>query len=241
MRLKYSIEAGLFFKDQNRDRGVIVSYRKWRLGFLQQSFKKYKPEAASIFIDRYARLHTVYRDESYGIKEFEYNLDEAKEFGDLFICDHIHFFDLSGQTNEHTEISQLMKKIRSLNLFYSKPFIVIAHLRKQIEGILPNLEDFMGSSDIGKIATLAIMLAKDPNGYDPKTQTQRTIFSIPKARTGGLGNLVGIQDYSITHQGYIPKYLLARVGAKNDKIDYLKTEDMPEWAKSATQPQSKTT
>lgn len=236
MRLRYSIEASLFFKDQNRDRTVIISYRKWRLGFLVDAFKKYKSEAVSIFIERYATLHTVYRDQYYGVKEFERSLDEAKEFGDLFLVDHLHFMDLMGQTNEHQEVSSIMRKIRELNLFYSKPFIVIAHLRKHIEGILPGLEDFMGSSDIGKIATVCIMLAKDPQGYDAKNQMQKTIISIPKARTGGLGNLVGMLDYSIQHQGYVPRYTLARTVKGNEKVEALKDIEIPEWATRAKSP-----
>lgn len=236
MRLRYAIEASLFFKDQNRDRGVVISYRKWRLGFLQQAFKKYKEEAVTIFIQRYSTLHTVYRDQYYGINEFEKSLDEAKDFGDLFIVDHLHFFDLNGSGNEHQEVSAIMRKIRELNLFYSKPFIVIAHLRKHIEGILPGLEDFMGSSDIGKIATVCVMLAKDPQGYDAKNQLQKTIISIPKARTGGLGNLVGMLDYSIQHQGYIPRYTLARTCKGNEKVELLKQDELPEWAEKAKTP-----
>jgi replicative DNA helicase len=234
MRLRYSIEASLFFKDQNRDRGVTISYRKWRLGFMTQHLKKYREEGISIFIQRYATLHTVYRGESYGLKDFERSLDEAKDFGDIFIVDHLNFFDLMGNANsEHSEVSGIMKRIRALNLFYSKPFIVIAHLRKNIEGLVPATEDFMGSSDIGKIATMCVMLARDPQGYDPKTQTQKTIISIPKARTGGFGNLVGVLDYSIQHQGYIPRYKLARVSKGNDKVESISNEEIPDWASKA--------
>jgi len=160
MRLRYSIEAHLYFKDQNRNRALTVNYRKWRLGLLQNDFKKYKEEAISIFIQRYSSLHTVYRTEQYGIKDFERNLDEAKEFGDLFIADHLHFFDLESGKNENSEVGAIMKKIRSLNLFYNKPFIVLAHLRKNEQVMVPSLQDFHGTSDIGKIATVAVMLSR---------------------------------------------------------------------------------
>lgn len=232
MRLRYSIEAGLFFKDQFRDRTISVSYRKWRLGFLQDAFRKYKEESIHLFTQRYGTLHTVYRTESYGVKDFERTLEEAKDFGDLFILDHLHFFDLERQGQENSEVSAIMKKIRSLNLFYSKPFIVIAHLRKNIDTTVPSLEDFMGSSDIGKMCTVAVMLAKDPEGYDVKNQLQKTIISIPKARTGGLGNLVGCLDYSMQHQGYLPRYYLSRVLQFRDKekIERIANEEIPDWA-----------
>jgi replicative DNA helicase len=233
MRLRYSIEAGLYFRDQNRDRNVHVNYRNWRLGFLTTALKRYKDEAINIFHERYANLNTVYRDEVYDINEFQRNLEEAKEWGDIWILDHLHYFDLHGTDNEHSQVSRIMKQIRSLNLYYNKPFIVIAHLRKNIEGFLPTTEDFMGSSDIGKVATVCCMIAKDPDGYDPKTGIQKTIFSIPKSRTGGLGNLCGIMSYSTRHQGYFPDYRLGRVFKSNEKYDEIKEDEYPDWAKNA--------
>lgn len=234
MRLKYSIEAGLYFRDSNRNYSLEVNYRRWRLGLLLQDFRKYKEEAASIFVQRYGLLHTVYRDENYSIRDFMLSLEEAKEFGELFIVDHLHYFDLDGGMSEHSEVSQIMKKIRSLNLYQNKPFIVIAHLRKNIEGVIPSLEDFMGSGDIGKVCTVSVMLAKSPEGYDVKNQIQKTIISIPKARTGGLGNLVGELEYSVKHQGYLQKYSLARVLKFRDKekIERISDDERPTWAVS---------
>ena len=234
MRLRYEIEAGLFFRDINRDRTLHVDYRKWRLGFLTSALKKYREEALTVFFERYKTLHTVYRSESYGIKEFEDTLVEAKDFADLVIVDHLHFFDLEGAGSEHSEVSRIMKRIRTLNLFFNKPFIVIAHLRKNLHTIVPSLEDFMGSSDIGKVCTVSVMLAKDPEGYDVKNQIQKTIISIPKSRTGSLGNLVAQVDYSIKHQGYLPQYRLAKALTFRDKekLEVISSEEKPEWAKS---------
>lgn len=233
MRLRYSIEASLYFKDQNRDRSIVISYRKWRLGFLQQALKQYKEEAIGIFIQRYSRLHTVYRTEYYDIKSFERTLDETKDFGELFILDHLMFFDLESGPNENSQVSVIMKRIRTMNLYLNKPFIVVAHLRKNIEGLIPGLEDFMGSSDIGKMCTVAVMLAKDTSGYDAKNQMQKTIISIPKARTGALGNLVGITEYSLRHQMYLPNYTLARVTGLNNRIEELNGEELPDWSTKA--------
>jgi replicative DNA helicase len=235
MRLKYQCLAGLYFRDQNRDRSVTVSYRKWRLGFLTQVLKKYAEEAIVIFTQRYATLYTVYRHEHYDVTDLERTLEEAKDFGDLFLFDHLSYADQIGHENETAHMSKLIKKIRSLNLYYNKPFVVVAHLRKGIEGIVPQLEDIYGSSDVGKNCTVAFMVAKDPEGYDAKNQLQKTIISIPKARTGGLGNLVAQVDYSIQHQMYLPRYSLARVIKYKDKekIERLDVSEYPEWCSQA--------
>jgi replicative DNA helicase len=234
MRLKYSILASLYFKDQNRNRGITISYRKWRLGFLREDLKQYNEEAISIFYQKYATLHTVYRHEHYDVNDLERTLEEAKDFGDLFLFDHLSYADQIGNENETAHMSKLIKKIRSLNLYYNKPFVVVAHLRKGIDGIIPQLEDIYGSSDVGKNSTVTFMVAKDPEGYDVKNQLQKTIISIPKSRTGSLGNLVAKVDYSIQHQMYLPSYSLARVVKYKDKeqIHDLTEDEYPEWAKN---------
>ena len=232
LRLRYAVEAGLYFKDQHRDRTVSVNYRNWRLGFLKQAMKKYREESIHIFLQRYHKLHTVYRGEQYGYRELERTFDECREFADLIIVDHLHFLDLDGK-DTHQEISKLMKKIRNLNLHYSKPVIALAHLRKDIIGSVPALEDFLGSGDIGKVATTAIMISKEPNGYDARNQIQKTIISIPKSRTGALGNVVGCIDYSIKHQGYVNQYTLQRClkHRDNEKFEALNNDEIPDWAK----------
>lgn len=231
MRLRYEIEAGLFFADQNRNKSIVVNYRSWRMGKLKAAFVKYRDQAVHEFTQRFATLNTVYRDKDFGLKELEYMLDEAKDFGELFIFDHLHYFDLETGENENSQVSRLIKKIRELNLFYSKPFIVIAHIRKHVEGLIPDQEDFMGSSDIYKNATAIAMMTPKPDGYDATAQTQDTIFSVPKLRTGALGNLVGIQKYSLRHQMYVPGFRLARALKRGEKLEEISKVDWPDWAK----------
>lgn len=233
MRLRYQIESSLFFKDQDRDKSVKVNYRLWRFGQLKKAFDKYKVEATGIFIDRYRDLMTVYIEEHFGAVELKEVLKQSEKDVDLVVLDHLHYLDLQAGNDKNSQISAMMKEIRRLNLFYNKPFVVVAHLRKDVAGILPQLEEFMGSSDIGKIATTCIMIAPKPEGYDSRLQTQDTCISIPKSRTGGFGNLCGIVKYSLTHQQYLMGYKIARGSRLNDKIDIIKEEDYPDWAKKS--------
>ena len=230
MRLMYQIEAGLFFKDTERS-PVDMSYRNWRFGLVKGALKKYSDEAQFQFKDQFQSLCTVYRNKSFGLRELENILERAKDWADIVILDHLHYFDMQVRgADKYQAESELIKRIRDLNLFYNKPFFVVAHLRKDIQGMVPGLEDFMGSSDIGKNATTCVMITPDYEGYDAKNAIQKTIFSVPKSRTGGFGNICGVLDYSIRHQCYLLGYRLGRASAKNDKVALLDEGDYPSWA-----------
>lgn len=231
MRLLYQIETGLFFRDQAKELGHIINYRNWRLGLLDSPLARYKAEAYKVFCENYATLTTVYRDKSFGFKELEETIDEVTGNSDCVIIDHLHYLDIDDERDQYRAQSRLIKKIRSLNLFTKVPFIVAAHLRKDIETLSPTEDDFMGSSDIGKNATIAMMIAPAPNGYNAQLQTQDTLISLPKTRTGGFGNLVGVLCFSIQHQRYTDTFKLARSSYDGKKIEMLKDDEWPDWAK----------
>lgn len=231
MRLLYQIETGLFFRDEERMLGYIINYRNWRLGLLDVPLARYKNEAFMIFREHYATLTTVYRDKSFGFKELEETIDEVTGVSDCVIIDHLHYLDIDDERDQYRAQSKLIKKIRSLNLFTKVPFILAAHLRKDIETLSPTEDDFMGSSDIGKNATIAMMIAPAPNGYNAQLQTQDTLISLPKTRTGGFGNLVGVLCFSIQHQRYTADFKLAKSSYDGKKIEMLEENAWPDWAK----------
>lgn len=239
MRLKYEIESGLYFKDLNRNRTIRVDYRSWRRGLLQREFQKYKEEAISIFIDRFTFLDTVYTKSGFDVDALEKVLFHVPD-ADMIIIDHLHFFDIrQSAKSEHHETTFILKKIRELNLEYKKPFVVAAHVRKDLTRIIPDMEDFHGTSNIPKIATMIIMMAQAPNGYDHKAQMSKTYFTIPKLRTGSLGNICGILSYSLRHQQYIPDFSLGVYSHLGDKVNELEREGWPEWASGPVYSSSK--
>lgn len=230
MRLTYEIETGLFFKDKNRDPRIRVDYRSWRKGLLQEAFRPYKEEACCIFIDRFTFLDSVYAKTGFDVCALESVLNHVVD-ADMIIIDHLHYFDIRGGRSENEETTNILKRIRELNLQYKKPFIVAGHVRKDLTRIIPDMEDFHGTSNIPKIATMIIMMAQAPNGYDHKNQMSKTYFTIPKMRTGGLGNLVGIEQYSLRHQAYIPDFKLGLYSHLGDKVEELKEDNYPDWAR----------
>jgi hypothetical protein len=148
---------------------------------------------------------------------------------DCVVLDHAHYFDLYGQDSENQELSKMMKEIRDLNLKYSIPVIVVAHTRK-MPGLLPGLEDFRGTSDIGKIITNCIMIAGRPDSYDPASGTVDTIIAVPKARAGGRLNVVGLMNFHTQLQSYVADYRVGKV--VGESVEELTRHELPYWAKS---------
>jgi len=234
MRLLFQIESGLYFKNKLHQTGSRMDYRSWRLGMLDIVLAPIKQEAREIFEKRYRTLTTVYRHERFSLGDLEQTLDFAKGTQDLVIIDHFSYIsgnNLFSKASQNQVESDMIVKIRDLNLYHKIPFVMAVHIRKERKSVIPEQEDIMGSSDIYKNATIIAMVTPKPNGYRSKEQIQETLITLPKTRTGGLGNLCGILYYSLPHQGYSTKFEVGRVNFKGDDCEQLNEEEWPEWLK----------
>jgi len=232
-RILYKILSKCFLEDPQRDCTVYLDFRRWRFGMLEKAFAPYMQKAEEIFQKKTENLYTHYMQKSqFTIIDLVDLMDEIQKSADVCIVDHLHYFDLLGSTNDMTGMKQLMKRIREINLNSGVPFVMAAHLRKDLQCIMPGVEDFMGSSDIPKIATSAILLAPKPDSYDPERGTVTTLFSVPKLRGGGASRVLAEIDYSIPHQMYLPLYTLSTLAPKGDKLYAIEKDNWPRWAKS---------
>lgn len=231
MRLKYQLLASLFYKYTRGESGFI-SFREWRLGMLQEVLRPYEEEAIHLFTTKYITLETVYQQKGFSAKHLTETLDRVKDYADLIVLDHLHFMRLDRAHDKWDAQSELMMQIRELNLYYKKPFLVLAHLRKENFELAPDTDSFMGSSDLGKIATGCIMVARNNDFTDPSHQTFETILSIPACRTGPVP-LVGVHRYLLPGSCYSLDFDLARVSGfkEKQKLERIREEDWPHWAK----------
>lgn len=232
MRLEYQLYAKWYLEDKCRDRGLRFDFRAYRYGKLTSSLVPYRKPVIEEFTTRYRLLFTRYKDnEIFNAETLATLLEWAKQNVDLVIVDHLHYFDMNEYGKDSNErLSRLMQKIRDLTLQFRVPVILMAHTRKDHTSFLPSESDFRGSSDISKIATTCIMLAKIPNGYDPALNQSRTAFVIPKGRAGQIHH-VGVVPFSITHSCYLRKYSLGLADEKNKTIQALNRSVLPYWAK----------
>ena len=181
-------------------------------------------KAHGIFKENMKNIQLVSRKpDGFNIEDMEkYFMDHARKGSQLFIFDHIDYFDLhKPKATENENISDIMRAMRKLQDVYSVPLIVISHLRKGIkETIVPTLEDFMGTSNKVKEASMVILLAPDDdeNSSTPD-YIKRTWICIRKERGLGFFNTVCNVGFDIKRKMYEDAYEIHKVNYWGTKID----------------------
>jgi len=232
-RILYKIYADLYLRDKSRNHGTHFDFRRYRLGLMNAELEKYDMKAQVLFEEQTRNLFTHYMQKSsFTIIDLIDLMDDVRANCDVCIIDHLHYFDMMGARSDMEGMRDLMRRIREINLGSGIPFVCAAHLRKDNLSLMPSLDDFMGSSDIAKIATTAIMIAPKPEGYNSATNTATTLMSVPKLRGGGGTKIVAELEFSLTYQRYLPSYTLSLVSQKGDKIHAIEREKYPKWAKT---------
>lgn len=101
--------------------------------------------------------------------------------------------------------------------------------------IIPEIEDFHGSSDLIKIATKCILIspaygAKMPPGI------AGTYAWVAKDRRVGTTNYVGLLAYDLATNDYLPGYQLGKKNVASTEWEATKFMDLPAWAEGAHRP-----
>jgi hypothetical protein len=227
-RDKFAILCGLM----KRDRAPLggMNYPDWYRGRCDGAIGNLDREADEIIAERRKTLHTYYRGSKFGSEDIKRLFMSIQSQADLIVLDHLHYVDIEDD-NENRGFKSTIKMIRDVALGIGKPVIVIAHLRKQdarFRSIVPRMEDFHGSSDIGKIVTHAVLLA--PARCVPSTDPDKsnTFMSVPKDRMGGATGLVALCQFDRRFKSYDKTYTLGR--ANGDKFEPLGASEVPSWA-----------
>ena len=98
---------------------------------------------------------------------------------DLFLIDHLHFFDLlKGKNNKSDYVEHLMIRLTILRKKTGARIILIVHYKK-LEGTKPKLDSFKDSISIPQNADYVINLWRDRSELADK---YKTILTIPKSR-----------------------------------------------------------
>lgn len=229
-RLKYQSIADHFFADPNRPR-IQLNYMDWYYGKLDKPLAYLEEKVDA---DKYPGLNVYYRSHEFMAKDFERLFLGIKDQTDLVVIDHLHYFDLDDE-NENRAIKTLVKKIRDTALITGKPVILIAHVRKsdkRAKQLIPDIEDFHGSSDIGKIATKAITIAPC---YDKMASGMRgTYMQVLKCRVDGARtNATALCGYNFKTQRYESDYFLGNLSSDGTEFKAFEQQDLPPWASRA--------
>lgn len=154
---------------------------------------------------------------------------------DLIIIDHLQYFSLTKSESEIFEITEILRTVRNITNIHNIPVVLISHLRKKARDRgLPDQEDFYGSSNIPKIATIAITIATDIEDDSFYTGLYPTYIRVVKSRLGIRSNYVFAINFDLRRRAYEDTYKMYRVdnhGNIQDKDKPLTEDEKPKWAR----------
>lgn len=166
------------------------------------------------------------RDSNYTIKRLCNDIIEASKDYRLIILDHLDYIDKDESTDENTHITELMKAIREVQEKYKVAVIAISHLRKSIgkqPPAVPSVDEFIGSSNKVKQATVVVMVAPDDmlNEREYNDYKKYTYFCVRKNRQGGITNKTGRLVFDKRINAYEDEYQECIVNYAGDKVEVI--------------------
>ena len=124
-RIKYKYISKYFFANRNMFQDITyLRYADWYYGNYQAKLSMAEKYAENEMLKLKGNLNVVYRESSkYTVDDFARMFFSMQAEYDLFIVDHIHYFD-SDQENENKALKETMKKIRDCALIGEKPILL---------------------------------------------------------------------------------------------------------------------
>lgn len=170
------------------------------------------------------------RQADYNIEKLIDDMKKAveKEGCELIILDHLDYVDKDNPNeNDISHMTHLMRAIRNLQDVYKVAVVAFSHLRKPMNAkelpAVPSMDEFIGSSNKVKEATVVIMVAPDDKSNEDNYDKQRkaTWFCVRKCRMGGIDNKTAklffdrrLGKYADDYEIYVVDY----AGKKQEKI-----------------------
>lgn len=210
-----------------------LNYKDWINGKLDDVLGPMEEDADMLCAGIYKNLNLRYRGHNFTIEDLEKELLFIQHETDLIILDHLHYIDLNDD-NENKAMKSLVQRLRSIALEIGKPIIALAHLRKadkKTQGILPDLEDFHGSSDITKIATSCILMAPAYEALTSDKAIWGTYIRVAKCREdGSRTRYLGQIFFNARNNSYEPGYRVGLYKSSMTEFTEVDHDKKPHWA-----------
>lgn len=232
-RLRYQRVCDLFFS-KNVKPFLDLNFTDWQEGKLDFDLSEIENEIDNSDIKQ-KNLYVRYRDETgFDLEKLKIAFGFIKDKTDLVILDHLHYFDYE-DTNDNRATKEIVKGVRDLSQLHNTPVILISHVRKndfKNKRIIPDIDDFHGTSEISKIATRAITLAPEFSSSNKKSSV--TIFQILKNRIdGSRSRWAARHEFIFKDQSYSNKYQIGNISLDGTEFKECLPGDKPLWAKSS--------
>lgn len=219
-----------------------LSYRDWYEGHLDQYIEPAVYEAISgAFRQKLSTLFTYYRGLTFKLEDLERLVLALEGQTDLVVLDHFHYVDTDDAQNENAAQKRIAARLRDMALALGIPVIVVAHLRKKDlrrAALVPDIDEFMGSSDLAKQATHAILVAPAIDAPSPHPWLANTYVAVRKDRRDGAKPYVAQLVFNRRMERYEADYTLGRLNFAGDEWEPVPEKELPRWAQSATRARS---
>lgn len=208
-----------------------IGYRGWYLGQVDEALPPGAEEQIEAEVaDETRTLRTLYRGSGFSRRDL---VGQLSREADLIVVDHLHYVDGEDEENENRSQKRLIMALRDRALALGVPVIAIAHLRKKASHrppLVPMIDDFMGSSDIAKNVTQAIVLAPAWGQKASQPYHWRTYAAVRKDRMDGAKPWVGLLTYDARTGRYERPYRVGRLTGAGEEWKPTPAEEMPPWA-----------
>jgi hypothetical protein len=232
------IAARLYFEELGKlVRNKRLDFGGWWRGDWTELDEKYGPDIEEILEPFLSNLHTMYKKRGdFTTDSLSEVLEAIESKTEMVILDHVHVID-STDEGELRAQSKTVRLLRDMALDAQIPVVAVSHIRKRGVGngsIIPQLDDLHGSSNLSKVATQVVMLARDWDGPRDGPHLSPTFIQVLKDRRGRHSNLVARICYDMSEGRYEKAYQLGRFQYVNRQQTWveLEKEQVPHWAKN---------
>lgn len=228
------VEMAMLRKEYNIIADSVHDARHWQMGYgikvderaLQMAVANVQKRLEGAFI--FGRTPPEGEKQGWTVESLAEKIIWCATRGiELIIVDHLDYLDRDNPNesdNEH--ITELMKAIRTAQEA-GAAVVAFSHLRKPVgrvdDLIVPNENEFIGSSNKIKQATQVIMFAPANDG--DATNGYGTWCCIRKNRNGGIKNQVAKMFFVPRTETYLDKYQVYTINYAGTKISPVPIEE----------------
>lgn len=208
---------------------VPLNFGDWNIGRFDSMLKVFESRLVEQY-QNYANLYTFYKNSSrFGVDEMVKHMVGVSHETDLIIIDHLHYFDWD-HDNDNRALKEIVKTLREMCQVICKPVVMVAHLRKRdpkFAELVPNEDEFHGSSDIVKIASKIITFAKGRSLGDGRAET---LFRVPKCRIdGSVTQFIGSVVFDTRTTTYEKRFDIGVLSPDGRSFEQISEDRLPFW------------
>lgn len=233
-RIKFGMVMRQWREDHRDSPAEPPRWRRWMHGEPEtmRVCAPYEEKIRREFDALMSNMQTYYKTtKRFGKEELRQEILRIYADVDLIVVDHFHFIDVneSRQTNENQEATELAAEMRQTTLSLGTPIVCVVHLNQEADGVLvPNLKHIHGTTNIHKMSTGVILLAKASGmtSADARCRGLPTFFRIAKGRTEQVFQ-TAVCFWDPDTGVYLPDYGLGKMNFASTK--WTETTTIPWW------------